>query len=255
MPKAGEGLGASSGDAISGTDHNSLDSSLTREKIEAKIKEVEEKQPEMKSGFMASFLDFLKSGKRHPPLYQAGLTPPLSPPKSVPPSVPARGLQPQPPTAPTVPHPPPTGTFGLGGALEAAESEGLGLGCPSPCKRLDEELKRNLETLPSFSSDEEDSVAKNRDLQESISSAISALDDPPLAGPKDTSTPDGPPLTAEAAVPGPPPLPGLPSASSNGTPGKLWEDVPRAGRGFPVIWDTSMVEQSMQCVRDTVCVR
>ena len=96
MPKAGEGLGASSGDAVSGADHNSLDSSLTREKIEAKIKEVEEKQPEMKSGFMASFLDFLKSGKRHPPLYQAGLTPPLSPPKSVP----ARGLPPQPPTAP-----------------------------------------------------------------------------------------------------------------------------------------------------------
>ncbi|KAI2592308.1 proline rich 12 [Homo sapiens] len=218
VPKAGEGLGTSSGDAISGTDHNSLDSSLTREKIEAKIKEVEEKQPEMKSGFMASFLDFLKSGKRHPPLYQAGLTPPLSPPKSVPPSVPARGLQPQPPATPAVPHPPPSGAFGLGGALEAAESEGLGLGCPSPCKRLDEELKRNLETLPSFSSDEEDSVAKNRDLQESISSAISALDDPPLAGPKDTSTPDGPPLAPAAAVPGPPPLPGLPSANSNGTP-------------------------------------
>ncbi|XP_023375935.1 proline-rich protein 12 [Pteropus vampyrus] len=218
VPKAGEGLGAASGDAVSGPDHNSLDSSLTREKIEAKIKEVEEKQPEMKSGFMASFLDFLKSGKRHPPLYQAGLTPPLSPPKSVPPSVPARGLQPQPPTAATVPHPPPTGAFGLGGALEAAESEGLGLGCPSPCKRLDEELKRNLETLPSFSSDEEDSVAKNRDLQESISSAISALDDPPLTGPKDTSTPEGPPLAAEAAVPGPPPLPRLPSASRGGTP-------------------------------------
>ena len=93
---------------MSGADHNSLDSSLTREKIEAKIKEVEEKQPEMKSGFMASFLDFLKSGKRHPPLYQAGLTPPLSPPKSVPPTVPARGLPPQPPTAPTVQLPPRT---------------------------------------------------------------------------------------------------------------------------------------------------
>ncbi|PNJ41479.1 PRR12 isoform 1 [Pongo abelii] len=238
VPKAGEGLGTSSGDAISGTDHNSLDSSLTREKIEAKIKEVEEKQPEMKSGFMASFLDFLKSGKRHPPLYQAGLTPPLSPPKSVPPSVPARGLQPQPPATPAVPHPPPSGAFGLGGALEAAESEGLGLGCPSPCKRLDEELKRNLETLPSFSSDEEDSVAKNRDLQESISSAISALDDPPLAGPKDTSTPDGPPLAPAAAVPGPPPLPGLPSANSNGTPGELWEGglgvkAPAAGGETP----------------------
>uniref|UniRef100_G3TG88 Proline rich 12 n=1 Tax=Loxodonta africana TaxID=9785 RepID=G3TG88_LOXAF len=222
VPKAGEGLGASSGDAVSGTDHNSLDSSLTREKIEAKIKEVEEKQPEMKSGFMASFLDFLKSGKRHPPLYQAGLTPPLSPPKSVPPPVATRGLQPQPPATPALPHAPPAGAFGLGGALEVAENEGLGLGCPSPCKRLDEELKRNLETLPSFSSDEEDSVAKNRDLQESISSAISALDDPPLAGPKDTSAPDGPSLAAAAAVPGPPPLPGLPSVGSNGTPGRPW---------------------------------
>ncbi|ELW47135.1 Proline-rich protein 12 [Tupaia chinensis] len=233
VPKAGEGLGASSGDTISGPDHGSLDSSLTREKIEAKIKEVEEKQPEMKSGFMASFLDFLKSGKRHPPLYQAGLTPPLSPPKSVPPSVPARGLQPQPPTAPTMPHPPPAGAFGLGGALEAAESEGLGLGCPSPCKRLDEELKRNLETLPSFSSDEEDSVAKNRDLQESISSAISALDDPPLAGPKDTATPDGPPLATAAAVPGPPPLPGLPNANSNGTPAPQLPPPPPPAPALP----------------------
>jgi hypothetical protein len=223
VPKAGEGLGAPSNDVISGVDHNSLDSNLTREKIEAKIKEVEEKQPEMKSGFMASFLDFLKSGKRHPPLYQAGLTPPLSPPKSVPASVPTRGLQPPPPTVPTVPHPAPSGPFGLGGALEAAESEGLGLGCPSPCKRLDEELKRNLETLPSFSSDEEDSVAKNRDLQESISSAISALDDPPLTGPKDTSTPEEPPLDTGPTASGPPPLPSLPSSNSSGTPGEFSE--------------------------------
>ena len=57
MPKAGEGLGASSGDAVSGADHNSLDSSLTREKIEAKIKEVEEKQPEMKSANLYTYLD------------------------------------------------------------------------------------------------------------------------------------------------------------------------------------------------------
>ncbi|XP_059690588.1 LOW QUALITY PROTEIN: proline-rich protein 12-like, partial [Gavia stellata] len=38
-----------------------LDTNQTRERIKQKIKEVEEKQPEMKSGFMASFLDFLKS--------------------------------------------------------------------------------------------------------------------------------------------------------------------------------------------------
>uniref|UniRef100_A0A8C3SUT5 Proline rich 12 n=1 Tax=Chelydra serpentina TaxID=8475 RepID=A0A8C3SUT5_CHESE len=131
----------------------------TREKIKAKIREVEEKQPEMKSGFMASFLDFLKSGKR-----QQLPTAATSPPKT-----------PRPPTA----QPP----FGLAppllpGALDGAEGEGLVMSCTSPCKRLDEELKRNLETLPSFSSDEEDSVGKNQDLQKSISSAISALDDP-----------------------------------------------------------------------------
>ncbi|XP_039631783.1 proline-rich protein 12 isoform X2 [Polypterus senegalus] len=41
-----------------------LDLNRTQEKIKLKVQEVEEKQPEMKSGFMASFLDFLKSGKR-----------------------------------------------------------------------------------------------------------------------------------------------------------------------------------------------
>ncbi|XP_041269272.1 proline-rich protein 12-like, partial [Onychostruthus taczanowskii] len=116
-----------------------------------KLREAEEKQPEMKSGFMASFLDFLKAGKRQP-------------------------LPPSPSKPPKLGAPP---SFPLGGSLEGGEGEGLVMACPSPCKRLDEELKRNLETLPSFSSDEEDSVSKNQDLQKSISSAISALDEPP----------------------------------------------------------------------------
>ena len=47
----------------------------------------------------------------------------------------------------------------------------------SPTKKADEELKKNLETLPSFSSDEDDSVGGNHDLQKSISTALSALDD------------------------------------------------------------------------------
>uniref|UniRef100_A0A673AM34 DUF4211 domain-containing protein n=1 Tax=Sphaeramia orbicularis TaxID=375764 RepID=A0A673AM34_9TELE len=64
---------------------------------------------------------------------------------------------------------------------------------PSP-KRLEDELKRNLETLPSFSSDEEDSVGKNQDLQKSISSAISALYDTPQ-------------LTSNLQPPLPPPPP------------------------------------------------
>lgn len=138
------------------------DSSQTRERIKQKIKEVEEKQPEMKSGFMASFLDFLKSGKR----------------QALPPAATSPSKTPRPP-----PPPPPAAAFAVGppllpGALEGPEGEGLVMACPSPCKRLDEELKRNLETLPSFSSDEEDSVSKNQDLQKSISSAISALYDP-----------------------------------------------------------------------------
>lgn len=75
------------------------------------------------------------------------------------------------------PQPPPTPTV-VSGYGDGESDGGLSLGgCPSPCKRLDEELKRNLETLPSFSSDEEDSVGKNQDLQKSISSAISALYD------------------------------------------------------------------------------
>ena len=45
-------------------------------------------------------------------------------------------------------------------------------------KRLEEDLQRNLETLPSFSSDEEESVGRNQALQNSITSALSALDEP-----------------------------------------------------------------------------
>lgn len=43
MFKVGEGLGFFSGDVVSGIDYNSLDLSFIREKIEVKIKEVEEK--------------------------------------------------------------------------------------------------------------------------------------------------------------------------------------------------------------------
>uniref|UniRef100_A0A672YVR9 Proline rich 12b n=1 Tax=Sphaeramia orbicularis TaxID=375764 RepID=A0A672YVR9_9TELE len=170
--------------------------------------EADEKAFDFKPGFMASFLDFLKTGKK-----QTGLEPesdrseedvlnscsslkggirPLSPPPPPPPLSPTPSQQ----------HPP--GTF-----KEVRDGEGddegeeLALsGCSSPCKPLDEELKRNLETLPSFSSDEEDSVSKNQDLQKSISSAISALYDTPHSlGPPTLSppTPQEPPLS--------PPLP------------------------------------------------
>uniref|UniRef100_A0A673APG5 Proline rich 12a n=1 Tax=Sphaeramia orbicularis TaxID=375764 RepID=A0A673APG5_9TELE len=143
----------------------------------------DEKDCESKAGFVASFLDFLKTGKRPPGLdispgmeHDNGETSPCK----------SGGLR---PLSPAPPPPPPPAPFGDGEG-----NGGLALGsCPSP-KRLEDELKRNLETLPSFSSDEEDSVGKNQDLQKSISSAISALYDTPQ-------------LTSNLQPPLPPPPP------------------------------------------------
>ncbi|KAM6115173.1 glutamine and serine-rich protein 1 isoform 2-T2 [Pterocles gutturalis] len=132
-----------------------------QERMRQKIKEVEEKQPEVKTGFIASFLDFLKSGPRQQfsapavrmpnrtrrPVTQIVRSPCLQ-----------SSAKPQPATAAAAPA--------------AAEVSG-----ESPTKKVDEELKKNLETLPSFSSDEDDSVGGNHDLQKSISTALSALDD------------------------------------------------------------------------------
>ncbi|XP_075461864.1 proline-rich protein 12 isoform X2 [Ascaphus truei] len=164
VPKGNDTLQMDQAEMLPLPQENALDNCQTREKIKQKIKEVEEKQPEIKSGFMASFLDFLKSGKR-----QQLPTANTSPSKNRQPSGSAQQA------AQT--------SFGmasqmLSGTLDSAENDSLVMSCTSPCKRLDDELKRNLETLPSFSSDEEDSVSKNQDLQKSISSAISALYDP-----------------------------------------------------------------------------
>uniref|UniRef100_A0A671RE38 Proline-rich protein 12-like n=1 Tax=Sinocyclocheilus anshuiensis TaxID=1608454 RepID=A0A671RE38_9TELE len=153
---------------------------------------------ELKSGFITSFLDFLKTGKK-----QLGTEAPAMDVCTSTDSSSVKGgirpLSPQPP-------PPPPPPFGEN------ESDGsLGLSnCPSPCKRLDEDLKRNLETLPSFSSDEEDSVSKNQDLQKSISSAISALYDTAhsLAAIPLPPTPSPPtPQTVSLNTPPPPPQP------------------------------------------------
>ncbi|KAM9391624.1 LOW QUALITY PROTEIN: proline-rich protein 12 [Pholidichthys leucotaenia] len=138
----------------------------------------DEKAFDFKPGFMASFLDFLKMGKKQSDLEveddeteQEALHPCSSLKGGIKP------LSPRPPPLPQTSPQQAVDTFSDG---EQVEGRDLALsGCPSPCKPLDEELKRNLETLPSFSSDEEDSVSKNQDLQESISSAISALYDTP----------------------------------------------------------------------------
>ncbi|KFQ81017.1 Glutamine and serine-rich protein 1 [Phoenicopterus ruber ruber] len=129
-----------------------------QERMRQKIKEVEEKQPEVKTGFIASFLDFLKSGPRQQ-FSAPAVRMPNRTRRPVTQIVRAPCLQssakPQPAAAPV-----------------AAEVSG-----ESPTKKADEELKKNLETLPSFSSDEDDSVGGNHDLQKSICTALSALDD------------------------------------------------------------------------------
>ncbi|KAM6957262.1 proline-rich protein 12 [Aplochiton taeniatus] len=130
----------------------------------------EDKTPELKPGLIASFLDFLKTGKKESGMEAEPTDEDSADSDSLKDEI--RPLSTPPPPAPSTQPP----AFGDGAEREAS----LALSnCPSPCKRLDEELKRNLETLPSFSSDEEDSVSKNQDLQKSISSAISALYDMP----------------------------------------------------------------------------
>uniref|UniRef100_A0A7M4FUX1 Glutamine and serine rich 1 n=1 Tax=Crocodylus porosus TaxID=8502 RepID=A0A7M4FUX1_CROPO len=129
-----------------------------QEKMRQKIKEVEEKQPEVKTGFIGSFLDFLKSGPR-----QQFSAPAVRMPNRTrrPVTQIVRAPCPHPPSKPQ----------------PAAAPVSVEVGSESPTKKADEELKKNLETLPTFSSDEDDSVGGNHDLQKSISTALSALDD------------------------------------------------------------------------------
>ncbi|XP_064168463.1 glutamine and serine-rich protein 1-like isoform X2 [Anguilla rostrata] len=132
-----------------------------QERMQQKIREVEEKQPEVKTGFIGSFLDFLKSGPK-----QQFSSPPIRMPNRSRKSSASSKRTSCPMLLSTKPQPHIT-------QLAPPEMDSI-----SPSRRLDEELKRNLETLPSFSSDEEESVGKNQDLQKSITSALSALDDP-----------------------------------------------------------------------------
>ncbi|XP_058264979.1 proline-rich protein 12 isoform X2 [Hemibagrus wyckioides] len=189
-------LGLSPG-PTSALDMNRTDLNCGQDKMKQKDEETEDKPSELKSGFITSFLDFLKTEKKPPsgPLHLDGSSPVDEP--SVKGGI--RPLSPPPPPPPP-PTPPPFG--------ETEGEGGLALSnCPSPCKRLDEELKRNLETLPSFSSDEEDSVSKNQDLQKSISSAISALYDTPhsLAALPPPPTPSPPASQAPPLNTPPPP--------------------------------------------------
>ncbi|KAM4722547.1 glutamine and serine-rich protein 1 [Rhinophrynus dorsalis] len=131
-----------------------------QERMRQKIKEVEEKQPEVKTGFIASFLDFLKTGPK-----QQFSAPAVRVPNRI-----------RRPCTPVIRAP-------CSGSLSQSQSVSVPptfeAGSTSPPKKAEEDFKKNLETLPSFSSDEEDSVGGNNDLQKSISTALSALDDNP----------------------------------------------------------------------------
>ncbi|KAM9843161.1 proline-rich protein 12-like [Aulostomus maculatus] len=216
-PSLGPSPGPSTALDISPTELNQMQDKLMM-KHEEKAGEADERAFDFKPGFMASFLDFLKTGKKQSGLElghdgdeQEALNPCSSLKGGIRPLSPPPALSPAPPQQPS------------GAFSEEGEGEGADLAlssCSSPCKPLDEELKRNLETLPSFSSDEEDSVSKNQDLQKSISSAISALYDTPhsLAAamasamvkvPSTLSppTPQEPPPSPPPPTPPPPPPP------------------------------------------------
>ncbi|KAK7913681.1 hypothetical protein WMY93_013892 [Mugilogobius chulae] len=135
------------------------------ERMRQKIREVEEKQPEVKNGFIGSFLDFLKSGPKQqnspsPARTSSRSKKPFNPPK--PPACTARTLTSVAPKIHTQPAP-----------LIPQESPVIN----SHSKCLEEDLQRNLETLPSFSSDEEENTGKNQALRNSISSVLSSLDE------------------------------------------------------------------------------
>ncbi|XP_061882631.1 glutamine and serine-rich protein 1 [Entelurus aequoreus] len=146
-------------DSSPSASQSTYDSCPQQERIRQKIREVEEKQPEVKNGFIGSFLDFIKSGpKQQSP---ANVSRNTTRPKKT-------GVLTKPP--PSI-EPPKIQT--LPGALIAQQSQGVS----SHQKRLDDELQKNLETLPSFSSDEEENTGRNQALRNSISSALSALDE------------------------------------------------------------------------------
>ncbi|XP_032139535.1 glutamine and serine-rich protein 1 isoform X2 [Sapajus apella] len=127
-----------------------------QEKMRQKIKEVEEKQPEVKTGFIASFLDFLKSG----PKQQFSTLAVRMPNRTRRPGTQmVRTFCPPPLPKPSSTTPTPL----------MSET-----GSNSPSDKVDNELK-NLEHLSSFSSDEDDPGC-SQDAYKSISTPLTTLD-------------------------------------------------------------------------------
>nr|XP_036875564.1 glutamine and serine-rich protein 1 [Manis javanica] len=128
-----------------------------QEKMRQKIKEVEEKQPEVKTGFIASFLDFLKSGPKQQFSTLAV-------------RMPNRTRRPGTQAVRTFCPPP------LPKALSTAATPLVSeMGGNSPSEKVDNELK-NLEHLSSFSSDDEDPGVCSYDIYKSTSNTLATLD-------------------------------------------------------------------------------
>ncbi|KAM6157878.1 glutamine and serine-rich protein 1 [Rhynchocyon petersi] len=124
-----------------------------QEKMRQKIKEVEEKQPEVKTGFIASFLDFLKSGPKQQFSTLA---------VRVPNRTRRQGSQ---IVRTFCPHPLPK-TLSTTATSSVTET-----GSTSPSEKVDNELK-NSGHFSSFSSDEDDPGVCSHDVYKNISSAL-----------------------------------------------------------------------------------
>ncbi|KAF7461964.1 Hypothetical predicted protein [Marmota monax] len=129
-----------------------------QEKMRQKIKEVEEKQPEVKTGFIASFLDFLKSGPKQQFSTLAV-------------RMPNRTRRPGTQIVRTFCPPPLPKTSSTTPTPLASETGGNN----SPSEKAGNKLK-NLEHLSSFSSDEEDPAVCSHDVYKNISTPLTALD-------------------------------------------------------------------------------
>ncbi|XP_013910136.1 PREDICTED: glutamine and serine-rich protein 1 [Thamnophis sirtalis] len=132
-------------DANSPVPENCHETYQHQEKMRQKIKEVEEKQPEVRTGFIASFLDFLKSGPR-----QQFSAPAIRVPNRV-----------RRPVTPLIRVPTATSSFD-----SFAENS---------VKNNYEDPKIKSEALPYFSFDN-DNVRNNKDYQKSIYSPLSSSD-------------------------------------------------------------------------------
>ncbi|XP_034273050.1 glutamine and serine-rich protein 1 isoform X2 [Pantherophis guttatus] len=143
-------------DANSPVPENCHETYQHQEKMRQKIKEVEEKQPEVRTGFIGSFLDFLKSGPR-----QQFSAPPIRVPNRV-----------RRPVTPLIRTPCQLPISKVQTATATSSFDGF---VENSVKNSYEDPKIKPEVLPFFSFDK-DNVRNNKDYQKSIYSPLSSSD-------------------------------------------------------------------------------